>query len=85
MTPEDLKNVLTDLIKYGILPKTMSTSMVVEFLDNSEYHRKKLYRPEFKEVLGRSRKKKGGNYHFDTMKVIEFKMETQGTIRFPQM
>ena len=83
MTPEELKNVLTELIRSGILPKTMSTSMVVEFLDNSEYHRKKLYRKEFKEILGRSRKNKRGNFHFDTLKVIEFKMETQGTIRFP--
>jgi hypothetical protein len=85
MTPEELKNILTDLIKYGILPKTLSTRRVVEFLDNSEYHRKKLYQPEFKEVLGRSRKKEGGNFQFDTIKVIEFKLETQGTIRFPQV
>lgn len=83
MTPEELKIVLTELIRSGILPKTMTTRMVVDFLDNNEYHRKKLYRPEFKEVLGRTRKKRRGNFHFDTMKVIEFKMETQGTIRFP--
>lgn len=83
MTSEELKNVLTDLIKFGILPKTMSTKMVVEFLDNNEYHRKKLYQPEFKEVLGRIRRKEGGNFVFDTLKVIEFKLETQGTIRFP--
>ena len=83
MTPEELKNVLTDLIRFGILPKTMSTTMVVEFLDNKEYHRKKLYRSEFKEVLGRIRKKNGGNFEFDTLKVIEFKMETQGTLSFP--
>ena len=83
MTSEELKNVLTDLIRFGILPKTMSTSMVVIFLDNKEYHRKKLYRQEFKEVLGRKRRVKGGNFEFDTMKVIEFKLETQGTIRFP--
>ena len=83
MTPEELKNVLTDLIRFGILPKTMSTTMVVEFLDNKVYHRKKLYRSEFKEVLGRIRKKNGGNFEFDTLKVIEFKMETQGTLSFP--
>ena len=83
MTPEELKNVLTDLIRFGILPKTMSTAMVVDFLDNSEYHRKKLYQTEFKEVLGRIRRNKGGNFEFDTMKVIEFKLETQGTLRFP--
>ncbi len=83
MTPEELKNVLADLIKFGILPKTMSTSMVVNFLDNQEYHRAKLYTPEFKDVLGRRRKRKGGNFEFDTLKVIEFKLETQGTISFP--
>lgn len=83
MTSEELKNVLDDLIRFGILPKTMSTRMVVEYLDNNEYHRKKLYQPEFKNVLGRVRRNEGGNFEFDTIKVIEFKLETQGTISFP--
>jgi len=83
MTPEELKNVLSDLLKFGILPRTMSTRRVVDFLDNQEYHRAKLYLPEFKNLLGRKRIKKGGNYEFDTLRVIEFKLEIQGTISFP--
>ena len=83
MVPEDLKIILNNLIKAGILPKTMSTRKVVDYLNSKEYHRAKLYRVEFKELLGRRRKGAGKNFEFDTLKVIEFELELQGTISFP--
>ena len=81
MIPEDLKGVLTNLIKTEILPKTMSTRNVVLYLNSKEYHRKKLYQPQFKKILGRQRKGIR-NYEFDTLKVIEFELRSQGTIDF---
>lgn len=83
MVTEDLKLILKNLIKTGILPKTMSTKKVVEYLNSKEYHRAKLYHPEFKKLLGRRRKGADKNFEFDTLKVIEFEMELQGTISFP--
>lgn len=83
MVTEDLKLILKNPIKSGILPKTMSTKKVVEYLNSKEYHRAKLYHPEFKELLGRRRKGADKNFEFDTLKVIEFEMELQGTISFP--
>jgi hypothetical protein len=83
MVTEDLKLVLKNLIISGILPKTMSTKKVVDYLNSKEYHRAKLYHSEFKEILGRRRKGDGKNYEFDTLKVIEFELELQGTISFP--
>lgn len=82
MIPEDLKGVLTSLIKAKVLPKTMSTKKVVRYLDHKEYYRAKLYGPEFKEILGR--KRRGIRpYEFDTLKVIEFELKLQGTFDFP--
>ncbi|TDI81241.1 MAG: hypothetical protein E2O83_01350 [Bacteroidetes bacterium] len=83
MVTEDIKLILKNLIKSGILPKTMSTRKVVEYLNSKEYHRAKLYLPEFKELLGRRRIGADKNFEFDTLKVIEFEMELQGTISFP--
>ena len=83
MVPDNLKLILSKLIDSGILPKTMSTQKVVNYLNSKEYHRAKLYRPEYKDLLGRRRKGAGKNYEFDTLKVIAFELELQGTISFP--
>ena len=83
MVPDNLKIILSKLIDSGILPKTMSTQKVVRYLNSKEYHRAKLYRPEYEELLGRRRKGAGKNYEFDTLKVIAFELELQGTISFP--
>ncbi len=81
MIPEDTKSVLANLIDAKILPKTMSTKKVVRYLNSKEYHRAKLYEPEFKELLGRKRKGLR-KYEFNTLKVIEFELKLQGTIDF---
>ncbi len=81
MIPEDTKAVLANLIDAKILPKTMSTKKVVRYLNSKEYHRAKLYEPEFKQLLGRKRKGQR-KYEFDTLKVIEFELKLQGTIDF---
>jgi hypothetical protein len=81
MISEDTKTVLANLIDAKILPRTMSTKKVVRYLNSKEYHRAKLYEPEFKEVLGRKRKGLR-RYEFDTLKVIEFELKLQGTIDF---
>lgn len=81
MIPKDIKSVLTNLIEAKILPKTMSTKKVVSYLNSKEYHRAKLYEPEFKKILGR-RRKGIRNFEFDTLKVIEFELKSQGTIDF---
>ena len=83
MVPHNLNLILTKLIDSGILPETMSTQKVVRYLNTKEYHRAKLYRPEYEEILGRKRKGAGKNYEFDTLKVIAFDLELQGTISFP--
>jgi len=83
MVTEDLKLKLKNPIKSGILPKTMSTKKVVEYLNSKEYHRAELYLPEFEELLGRRRKGADKNFELDTLKVIEFEMELQGAISFP--
>lgn len=83
MLPDNLKLILSKLIDSGILPKTMSTQKVVHYLNSKEYHRAKLYRPEYEDLLGRRRKGAGKNYEFDTLKVIAFELELQGTISFP--
>ncbi|PHS67673.1 MAG: hypothetical protein COB12_02775 [Flavobacterium sp.] len=80
MIPEATKSVLSNLIEAKILPKTMSTKKVVRYLNSKEFHRAKLYEPEFKKILGRRRK--GIRYEFDTLKVIEFELKSQGTIDF---
>ena len=72
MVTEDLKLILKNLIKSGILPKTMSTKKVVEYLNSKEYHRAKLYLSEFEGPLGRRRKGVDKNFEIDTLKVIEF-------------
>ena len=59
----------------------MSTKKVVIYLNSKEYHRAKLYEPEFKKILGR-RRKGIRNFEFDTLKVIEFELKSQGTIDF---
>ena len=51
MIPKDTKAVLANLIEAKILPKTMSTKKVVRYLNSKEFHRAKLYEPEFKEIL----------------------------------
>jgi len=79
MIPKDLKGVLTNLIETNILPRTKSTNKVVQYSNSKEYHRKKLYEPQFKKILGR-RRKGIRNFEFDTLKVIELK--SQGTIDF---
>jgi len=81
MIPEDIKSVLSNLIEANILPKTMPTKKVVRYLNSKEYHRAKLYEPEFKKILGRKRKGVR-NFEFDTLKVIEFELKSQGTIDF---
>ena len=81
MIPKDLKGVLANLIEAKILPKTMSTKKVVRYLNSKEYHRAKLYEPEFKKTLGR-RRKGIRSFEFDTLKVIEFELKSQGTIDF---
>ena len=81
MIPEEIKSVLANLIEANILPKTMSTKKVVNYLKSKEYHRAKLYEPEFKKILGR-RRKGVRNFEFDTLKVIEFELKSQGTIDF---
>lgn len=81
MIPEDIKSVLSNLIEAKILPKTMTTKKVVRYLNSKEFHRAKLYEPEFKELLGR-RRRGIRRYEFDTLKVIEFEMKSQGTIDF---
>ena len=81
MIPKDLKSVLANLIEAKVLPKTMSTKKVVRYLNNKEYHRAKLYEPEFKKLLGR-RRRGIRPFEFDTLKVIEFEMKSQGTIDF---
>jgi len=80
MIPNELKSVLSNLIEAKILPKKMSTKKVVRYLNCKEFHRAKLYEPEFKKLLGRRRK--GIRYEFDTLKVIEFELKSQGTIDF---
>jgi hypothetical protein len=81
MIPKDIKAVLANLIEAKILPKTMSTKKVVRYLNSKEFHRAKLYEPEFKELLGR-RRRGLRKYEFDTIKVIEFELKLQGTIDF---
>lgn len=81
MIPKDIKSVLANLIEAKILPKTMSTKKVVSYLNSKEFHRAKLYKPEFKKLLGR-RRKGIRNFEFDTLKVIEFELKSQGTIDF---
>ncbi len=81
MIPKDLKGVLANLIKAKILPKTLSTKKVVRYLNSKEFHRAKLYEPEYKEILGR-RRNGIRKYEFDTLKVIEFELKSQGTIDF---
>jgi len=81
MIPENIKSVLANLIEAKILPKNMSTKKVVRYLNSKEFHRAKLYEPEFKELLGR-RRSGIRRYEFDTLKVIEFEMKSQGTIDF---
>ena len=81
MIPKDLKGVLANLIKAKILPKTLSTKKVVRYLNSKEFHRAKLYEPEYKEILGR-RRTGIRKYEFDTLKVIEFELKSQGTIDF---
>ena len=81
MIPKDLKSVLSNLIEAKVLPKTMSTKKVVRYLNSKEFHRAKLYEPEFKKLLGRCRRGLR-RYEFDTLKVIEFEMKSQGTIDF---
>lgn len=83
MVPHNLKIILAKLIDSGILSETMTTQKVVRYLNSKEYHRAKLYRPEYQEILGRRRKGGGKNYEFDTLKVIAFDLELQGTINFP--
>jgi len=81
MIPEATKSVLSNLIEAKILPKKMSTKKVVRYLNSKEFHRAKLYEPEFKKLLGRKRKGKR-KFEFDTLKVIEFELKSQGTIDF---
>ena len=81
MIPEVTKSVLANLIEANILPKTMSTKKVVNYLKSKEFHRAKLYEPKFKKILGRKRKGLR-NFEFDTLKVIEFELKSQGTIDF---
>ena len=81
MIPNELKSVLSNLIEAKILPKKMSTRKVVRYLNSKEFHRAKLYEPEFKELLGR-RRNGIRRYEFDTLKVIEFELKSQGTIDF---
>ncbi len=81
MIPKDLKSILANLITAKVLPKTMSTKKVVRYLNSKEFHRAKLYEPEFKELLGR-RRRGIRRYEFDTLKVIEFELKSQGTIDF---
>jgi len=81
MIPKDIKSVLANLIEAKILPKTMSTKKVVVYLNSKEFHRAKLYEPQFKKILGRKRKGVR-NFEFDTLKVIEFELKSQGTIDF---
>lgn len=81
MIPHEINTVLVNLIKANVLPKTMSTKKVVRYLNNKEYHRAKLYKPEYKELLGRQRKGVR-NFEFDTLKVIEFEMTFQGNLDF---
>ena len=81
MIPNELKSVLSNLIEAKILPKKMSTKKVVRYLNSKEFHRAKLYEPEFKELLGR-RRNGIRRYEFDTLKVIEFELKSQGTIDF---
>ena len=81
MIPKETKSVLANLIEAKILPKTMSTKKVVRYLNSKEYHRAKLYEPEFKKILGRSRKGIR-NFEFDTLKVIEFELKSQNSIDF---
>ena len=81
MIPKETKSVLANLIEANILPKTMSTKKVVRYLNSKEYHRAKLYEPEFKKILGR-RRKGVRNFEFDTLKVIEFELKSQNSIDF---
>ncbi len=81
MIPEEIKSVLANLIEASVLPKTMSTKKVVNYLKSKEFHRAKLYEPEFKKILGR-RRRGVRNFEFDTLKVIEFELKSQGTIDF---
>lgn len=81
MIPKETKSVLANLIEANILPKTMSTKKVVRYLNSKEYHRAKLYEPEFKIILGR-RRKGVRNFEFDTLKVIEFELKSQNSIDF---
>lgn len=81
MIPKETKSVLANLIEANILPKTMSTKKVVRYLNSKEYHRAKLYEPEFKKILGR-RRKGIRNFEFDTLKVIEFELKSQNSIDF---
>jgi hypothetical protein len=81
MIPEATKSVLSNLIEAKILSKTMSTKKVVRYLNSKEFHRAKLYEPEFKELLGR-RRNGIRRFEFDTLKVIEFELKSQGTIDF---
>ncbi len=80
MIPEETHTVLYTLIKSGILPSTIPTKKVVALLNNKEYHRAKLYQPEYKKLLGARRK--GIGLHFDTLKVIDFMLKSEGTIVF---
>jgi hypothetical protein len=83
MITEEYKLLLKNLIDSEILPETLSTQKVVKYLNSKEYHRAKLYQPEFKKLLGRKRKGVKRKFEFDTLKVIEFELELQGTINFP--
>lgn len=82
MISEETYTVLHTLIKSGVLPSTIPTKKVVALLNNKEYHRAKLYQPEYKKLLGARRKGIGLHIEFDTLKVIDFMLKSEGTIIF---
>lgn len=69
----DVVHIENRLLRCGALKPTMTTTEAVAFLGNKKYHRKKIIKPEYIEVLGRSRRGKTKKYfEFSTIKLIAF-------------
>jgi uncharacterized protein (DUF2132 family) len=68
---------ITDrLFTSGVLKRYMSTSEAVKFLNDKKYHRKKITKAEYIEMLGRKRKGSSKkHFEFSTIKLIQFLSE----------
>lgn len=73
---ENPLHIIHSLIQKGVLPKSIPTKKVVAII-GGKMHRAKLYKKEFRMALGARRKGKGLHFEFDTLKVIEYKLNRE--------